>query len=470
MPQVNGALKEPSQPSIDPLALSVGGQQSALQQSEPAGLPPIGYVLDTFPATSETFILREVQQLLQDNVDLTLTAFRPPAHILHRDALKLSGQVAYRPVPLSTRFWRLALSFIVSPAFWRLAIELVREGLAADSPTLGKVKTGHPSRFPRTLWRERICRLNDILPLWHILPTAAWLAGIFRQHGVKHLHGHFLGAPATATRAAARLMGVSFSLSVHGSDLFRRDPFRKGNVTTAQFVLACTAKNQAWIRSQAWKSPERVHLVYHGLDLDEFSTGPRQKTEGSLDTAEPLLICVARLAPKKGVDVLLGACQRLYESGLPVRCEIFGDGPEREHLERRAGELGLRDRVVFRGACSQEQVLDGYRRAALFVLPCRVAADGDADGLPNVIIEALAMRIPVVSTPVGAVTEIIEHGITGRLTPPDDAVALADEIAWLLGHPDQQEQMAETGRRRVQEHFDLKLDRVKDVFEQELLA
>ncbi len=419
-------------------------------------------MLDTFPATSETFILREVQQLLQDNVRLTLTALRPPAQILHQDALNLSCPVIYRPNPFSAPFWRLALPFILRPVFWRLLVELVREGLGDEASG---------ERIVGTIW-QRMSRVRDILPLWHVLPTAAWLAGVFRQQRVEHLHAHFLGVPALLTRAAARLMGVSFSLSVHGSDLFRRDTFRKGNVTAARFVLACTARNQRWIDDRHWKSTERIHLVYHGLDLDKFSgQGPQTGTVDvhGVDRAEPLLVCVARLVPKKGIDTLLCACQQVLQRGQRVRCEIFGDGPDRRALERRASEMGLAGRVVFRGACSQEEVLDGYRRAALFVLPCRIAADGDEDGLPNVIVEALAMRAPVVSTTAGAVPELIEHGVTGRLVPPDDPGALANEIVWLLDHPEEQEQMVEAGRRRVEQLFDLKMDFVKAVFEQELL-
>lgn len=177
-----------------------------------------------------------------------------------------------------------------------------------------------------------------------------------------------------------------------------------------------------------------------------------------------LLACVARLVPKKGVDLLIEACATLRDRGVDVRLEVIGDGPDRLALDQACKRLGLQDRVVLRGSASQAQVADLLQRSDLFVLCCRVDPMGMADGLPNVLVEALAVGLPVVSTPVGAVQELIEDRITGVLAQSGDAASVANAVQWILEHPDDAARMAGVGRKLVEEKFDIRSDPLLEAF------
>jgi glycosyltransferase involved in cell wall biosynthesis len=421
----------------------IAGQPAA----EPA-LPIIGVVLDTFPAISETFIFREIGQLVQDGVPLALASIHRPASLLHSEAAPLAARVAYRPSPLDPAFWRRALPEMRSHRFWKPAILVILEALRA-SP--GK-------------------RLAALAPLWHLLPTAAWMAAGFRQCGVKHVHSHFLGYPALVGRLAAGMMGVTSSISIHGSDLHRPSPFAAGNVRHSQFVLTCTGESQRALLTQFHDLPGlRAYRVYHGLDLQRFPLRIPERLEALQRPGARLrIVCVARLAKKKGIDILIRACSLLRRSAVPFHCDILGDGPEREGLENLIGQLNLDEQVIIHGARSQDEVLEIYRQASVMALPCRVAPDGDRDGIPNVLVEAMASGLPVVSTPIGSISELVTEGVTGRLTQPESPQALANALAAILADPEPAFQMAVTARQRVEREFDLRADPVRMVFVREL--
>ncbi|HET6384441.1 MAG TPA: glycosyltransferase family 4 protein [Armatimonadota bacterium] len=401
--------------------------------SKRAALPHIGYLLDRFPAVSETFILREIERLRAEGSRISVAALHRPIEV-RPEWQDLVRSTHYRPSPWRLEFWQTAGPNLLRPLFWREAIRAIREGM------------GHP----------------ELRTLRSLLPSAAWAAGLFRNAGVRHVHSHFLGAPALVGRVAARLLGVTFSITVHGSDLRRLDPFYAGNVSAAQFVLTCTAESARLVSSRFAISDEHIHLVYHTLDLERFAPG----SPGN--TGPPALLFIGRLVPKKGIDALIRACARLRDRGVAFECEILGDGPDRTALENLIRNLALEDRVFMRGACDEVGALAAYRRAALFVLPCRVAADGDQDGLPNVLVEALACGVPVVTTPVGAITELISHGETGRLVPPDDPESLADEIGRLLNRPEERRSLARVGRDRVERQFNRSADPLMKILQEEL--
>ena len=407
-------------------------------------LPRIGVVMDCFPAVSETFVLREIQQLLSDGVDLTLLAIRRPDRIVDPDAEIIAELVQYPPPPWSRSFWTLAFPEIRRPVFLSTAVDLAVE----------LVRSGANGRQALALVRR--------------LLLGAWMAGVLRRDGAGHVHAHFAGIPAVLARVASRQIGARYSISVHGSDLHHPSPYCFRNVKEAAFVLTCTAENQRIIRKRCSRSRDRIHLVYHGLDLGRFSPAPGVMPGSGAGTLDPVILCVARLTPKKGIDILVSACRVLLDYGLAFRCEILGDGPERQRLEIDIRKSGLEERVFLRGAATQQQTLEAYRRASLFVLPCRVAADGDRDGIPNVLVEAMAVGTPVISTPVGAVPELVEDGVTGCLVPPENAEALAEAIRRLLPDPAMRRALAAAGLARVRTDFDLGADRVRQIFELEL--
>jgi glycosyltransferase involved in cell wall biosynthesis len=194
-------------------------------------------------------------------------------------------------------------------------------------------------------------------------------------------------------------------------------------------------------------------LTYHGLDARRFAAPRRLPGPDGRDPARPVrLLGVARLVPKKGIETLLEALA-LLSAEVHWRYEHIGGGPLRERLAGAAARLGLAERIVWRGALPQDQVLDAYRRADLFVLASRIAPDGDRDGLPNVLLEASAAGLAVVASRVAAVTELIDDGANGYLVPPEDPSALARALAALVEDPVARLRLGRAGRRRVLERF-----------------
>jgi glycosyltransferase involved in cell wall biosynthesis len=252
------------------------------------------------------------------------------------------------------------------------------------------------------------------------------LSELMAARGIAHLHAHFAGEPASIARVAVCYASVGYSISAHAKDIYLTDPaLLRQNLGHARFVVTCTSHNAQHLRNAAPGVP--VAKLYHGIDCAKLQPG---EDAGRIDP--PLILSVGRLRTKKGLDVLVEACARLHKSNIAFRCEIIGYGPEegalRELIERHA----LHQHVRLTGKLGHDEVLARMRTARIFALPCRIDADGDRDGIPNVILEAMAMGLPVVSTPVSGVPEIIEHGRTGWMVPPDDAEALAIRLATLI--------------------------------------
>ncbi len=257
---------------------------------------------------------------------------------------------------------------------------------------------------------------------------ARHLADLMITRGLAHLHAHFAGEPASIARIAARRCGIGYSISAHAKDIYLTDPaLLRQNLGDARFVVTCTSHNAQHLRKVAPGVP--VAKLYHGIDCAKLHPG---EEAGRIDP--PLILSVGRLRSKKGLDVLIDACARLRKSDVAFRCEIIGYGPEEAALRAQIELLGLQQHVRLTGKLGHDEVLERMRAARIFALPCRIDADGDRDGIPNVILEAMAMGLPVVSTPVSGVPEIIEHGRTGWLVPPDDAAALADRLGAMIAN------------------------------------
>ncbi|HNY26609.1 MAG TPA: glycosyltransferase, partial [Candidatus Sumerlaeota bacterium] len=198
-----------------------------------------------------------------------------------------------------------------------------------------------------------------------------------------------------------------------------------------------------------WARPEHLHAVYHGVDLTAFDEAHDPAVE------EPLLLSVGRLCDTKGFPELVEACRLLRERGVAFSCRIVGDGYMRDDLERQIRESGLEGVVTIAGLLPRAAVRDLYRRARLFVLPCVVTSRGDRDGLPNVIVEAMAMGLPVVASNISGIPEAVVEGETGRLTPPHDPGALAEAIQSLWEDPALRARMGRAGHARTRERFGL---------------
>jgi glycosyltransferase involved in cell wall biosynthesis len=199
--------------------------------------------------------------------------------------------------------------------------------------------------------------------------------------------------------------------------------------------------------------------VYHGIEVDRYAANPREGGE------VPTLLAVGRLVPKKGLCYLVQAVGLLRRRGREVTLLVVGDGPERQRLERLAVEEGVADRVRFLGELPHEAVIPLYARGDILALPCVIDSSGDRDGIPNVLLEALASGMAVVSTPVSGIPEVVEEGRTGLLVPPADPAALADAIEALAADPALRRQLGEAGRDRVVQRFDIRRSPMAELFQ-----
>lgn len=379
---------------------------------------PLAMLVKTWPKLSETFILEEVLGLERAGVALRLYALTPP-----------SDEISH-PVVASVR---APLVTVPPPALRHVPGYLARHLSVAVAAPLRYV------RALRAAWRE------DTLPEFL---RGGWLAAQLARDGVAHLHAHFISTPAEVAAAASALGGLPFSISAHAKDIYTsRSADLQRRLRAACFTVTCTEANR---RTLAALVPEaRVQRMYHGIDHRLFHPGQRQRAGGP-----PLLLAVGRLRAKKGLDTLIDACRLLRSRGLDFRCQIVGYGAEQERLQAQIVERGLGDTVQLLGKLAREQVIACYAQAAVFVQPSRVTADGDRDGIPNVLLEAMAMSLPVVATRVSGIPEVVRHHENGLLVEPDDAAALADAVAWILTHPVPAASLGRSARNVVLRSFD----------------
>jgi glycosyltransferase involved in cell wall biosynthesis len=395
----------------------------------------IAVLVKGYPRLSETFIAQELLGLERRGLALTIVSLRHPTdpalhgmHGLIQAAVRYLPEYLYQEPLRVLRAWRSVRRWPTYRAARRLWLRDLR-------------------RDPTT---NRGRRFGQALVLAHELPADVGL-----------LYAHYLHTPASVARYAAVLRGLPWCASAHAKDIWTIPAWEKAEkLRDCAFATTCTAAGAAHLRELA--PGAEVMLAYHGLDARRFAAPQRTLGTDGGDPDRPVrLLCVARLVPKKGVEVLLEALAALPPE-LHWRYEHIGGGPLRERLTAAAARLGLAERIVWRGALPQGQVLDAYRAADLFVLASRIAPDGDRDGLPNVLLEAGALELPVVASRIAAVPELIEDGVNGCLVPPDDARALAAALAGLIRDPAARLRIGRAGRRRVLDQFAMEpgLDRL----------
>ncbi|PJK31058.1 glycosyltransferase [Minwuia thermotolerans] len=378
------------------------------------------FILKGYPRLSETFIAQEIRALERRGLAIDIWSLRHPTdQAVHPVHDEIEAPVAYLP------------------EYLREEPERVRRAIAAcrELPAYGQVLKLWERDFARDPTANRVRRLGQAFVMAAELPPdVAWL------------HAHFLHTPASVARYAALLRGLPWSVSAHAKDIWTSPEWEKREKLAAcAWAVTCTGVNADHLAALA---PEgRVELVYHGLDLNRFPP-----PSAPAKAAPPVILSVGRAVPKKGYGDLLEALARVRA---PFRFVHIGGGGEIGKLQARAAELGLADRVEWRGPQPQSAVLAACREASLFALASRVTGDGDRDGLPNVIVEAQSQRLPVVATAVSAIPELILDGENGRLAAEGDVAGLAAAIEELLADPGQAERMGRRGEEIVRRDFDL---------------
>jgi glycosyltransferase involved in cell wall biosynthesis len=295
----------------------------------------------------------------------------------------------------------------------------------------GLLTAPHPSRR---------ARLKTVLHFGEGVEVAALIRREYPDSD--HVHAHFADRAAIVALVASRLLGLPYSLTAHANDIYVEPTLLAVKISEASFVATCTGYNAAHLARAAAVGSD-VACIYHGLDAQQYLP------DAALRRGRLLLLAVGQLKEKKGFAYLIEACQILRADGHEFSCEIIGDGPLRDELEAQIRDSSLEETVALRGALEHHEVIAAYREAAVFVLPCVTAADGDRDGIPNVILEAMAMELPV------GIPEAVADGETGLLVPPRDAAALAAALADLMSDGDYRHRLGREGRHRVVKVFDV---------------
>lgn len=390
----------------------------------------VAYIMKRYPRLTETFILNEIRAMERLGADLQIFSLLPPEPPPHHPMVaEVRAPVTVLPMAAKGDWIRLALAHgaIIKAAPLRYAAAFVRAlWWSVQSPT------------PFSVWKQFI--------------RGGFIATSCRTAGIRHIHAHFANAPTAVARFASLMSGIPFSFTAHAKDLYltpKRVIMRRARA--ASFVSTCTRYNADYLRGLLGADEaHKINLVYHGIDLGHFSA---RRT--SIASQTPLILSVGRLVPKKGHDDLIHACAILRNAGHEFRCMIVGAGPLREELSALIARHDLADRVTLQGAMTHADLIGLYRQATLFALAPRIAEDGDRDGIPNVIAEAMAIGVPVVSTDVSGIPEVVRDNQTGLLVPPRHAPALADAIGRLLVHPSFAATLAAAARTLLEREFDL---------------
>ncbi len=388
-------------------------------------LPRLAYLTSLYPAASHTFIQREIAGLRALGFEVATCSVRTP------DASHLIG-----PEECAAR----AETFYIIDAA-RSPITLPRAMLAALT---------RPRRLVQSLalaWRTAPPGLLGGAKQLAYLAEALILAQHLKLKGIAHLHNHFASASANVAMLASHLSGVPFSYTLHGpSDLYEPATWHLREKTARATFVACISY---FARSQAMLFSDPIHwdklrIVHCGVIPDLYSHALPAPHSGTR------LIFVGRLAAVKGLRVLFDAFARARENHPDLHLTLVGDGDDRTHLEHLAAPLG--DAVHFAGYLSQDAVAKALAEADVLVLP------SFAEGLPVVLMEALASARPVIATQVAGVSELVEDGVTGFVVPPGDAAQLADRIGQLANDPTLRATMGAAGRTKVRADFDVRIE------------
>ena len=400
----------------------IGTGQSSSPPRGPDAMRRLGYVLKRFPRISETFVAAEIIELERQGERVTVFAIgRPDEPFSHEFLNQMTATIIYLPY----RPIRQPLRTL------RALVEVLR-----DNPRgwLGAAKA--------SLWPPRLVGLRHLL-------QASVLHVEMRRAGITHAHAHFASSAARLANLSWRMGGPTYSVTAHAKDIYHRDvrpDHLRDKLAAASFVATVSEANRQYLAG-VLGNDGRLNVVHNAVDLRRFrpaiGTGRDRQ----------LVLAVGRLVEKKGLDDLVAACSLLARSGIALRLEIVGEGPERARLDEAAARSGTN--VIFHGALPNERILALYERAAVFALPCVVAGNGDRDGLPTSVLEAMARGLPVVTTAVNGLRELVLDGRTGLVVPEHDPPALAAAIERVLTQPDLAARVARGARLYVEQDYSL---------------
>ena len=378
----------------------------------------VAYVFERFPSFGQTFSYREVAELVRQGTDVTVFSIR-------------------RPTGEPPQDW--------DESIVRRVQYLPEEGTLVKEIE-GAVRGGDvPAEAVATL--KEWGRQSDFLRLHQ----AAYIGLRLRKAGISRAHAHFAGMAGRTVYWIRKFFGIDYSITAHANDIFAPRPFAVSlDMIIRDAVAVVTVSDFAveHLRKQFAESAAKFHRVYNGVELHafrppEFSAQP------------PLIVAIGRLIEKKGFADLISACRLLLARGHSFRCEIIGEGPLEESLSAHIAHSHLEEHVKLVGTRTQSEIAERLAAATVFVLPCTTEAGGGMDNLPTVIMEAMAAGLPVISTPVAGVPEMVQPGVTGELVPPHDPLPLVNAIERVITQPERARELGAAGRQLAAERFSI---------------
>ena len=376
------------------------------------------YLFERFPSFGQTFCYREVAELYRQGITPPIFSIRNPKDEPPQDwDTRIVMDVHYLPEEkeLLEEVQRASKKRRLSPAIIAALDE----------------------------WGRR----TDFLRLYQ----AVYVGLRLQDLGIDHVHAHFAGIAARTAFWIAKFFPITFSFTAHANDIFAPRNFEIGLeklIQTARLIITETDYSEKFLRERFPEHADRIHRIYNGLNLAEFG-------HANFSSDPPMIVAIGRLIAKKGFANLIRACALLVEHGRPFRCEIFGDGPLESQLRGQVEELGLQEFVQLPGPKPQHELRERLARASVFVLPSVPEAEGGMDNLPTVIMEAMATGLPVVSTRIGGIPEMVIDNETGFLMRPGDPVALADAIEKVINDRSLGQKLGQAGHGRAQKLFSI---------------
>ncbi|WOD37005.1 glycosyltransferase family 4 protein [Nodosilinea sp. E11] len=393
--------------------------------------PKIAYIVKRYPRYSETFIVNEILAHEAAGLDLHIFALRPPADTHFQDKI---ARV------------RAPVSYLKKPVQGRMNASIAT--LAPNAATYFWAELQQAANVMPDLWPKLGYAAGERSS---VVYQAAWLAQEIRQRGITHLHAHFGSVATSVARLAAHFADVPYSFTAHAKDIFHNDvdpEDLRRKLRDAATVVTVSDYNVAYLRQQFGPDARNVRRIYNGMDLSELHYQPPVQRA-------PRILSVCRLVEKKGLTYLIEACGLLKQRGCEFTCQIVGSGPMAEDLRSRITALHLNDWVDIVGPRPQGDVFALMQQAAVFAAPYVIGTDGNRDGLPTALLEAMALGTPCVATEVTGIPEIIRNGETGLLVAQRNVEGLANALQTLLTQPDLKTAIATQARHLIETQFDI---------------
>jgi len=406
--------------SVNPIA-----ERPPLARARPR---PVAVLLSRFPSVTETFILREVDEMERQGQGVRLVPMlkeTPP--VVHDAAKPWTDRALY------TRYLSGPILAANLRALLRRPVRYLSLLLRLILGTLAK-----PGTLVRTV---------------AVFPKSVFLAEQLPREGITHLHAHFATHPSTMALIIASLSDITFSFTVHAHDIQVDRSLLRWKLRETRFIRSISAFNQRFLEElYPAEARGKIVVVHVGIEPEKYEENARREVQpGDV----PAVLCVAAHRPYKGLPVLIEACRILRDEGIVFRCDVLGHGPMREELEQLIRDRNLTEVVHLLGAKPEHVVAEMMVNATFFVLPSIIASDGQMEGIPVALMEAMASARAVISTSISGIPELIDDGVSGFLVPPGDAQALAAAMRTLFTDPRRAAEMGRRGQQKVRAEFTL---------------